>query len=202
MPGSSPASPELATNGSPALSLAELAAALRNRKLPPVELWNPTYCGEMDLRIARDGLWYYQGTPIGRKELVKLFSTVLRLEPDGGFVLVTPVEKLGIVVEDAPFLAVEVTTEGQGRDRILGFRLNIDDHVVAGPDNALRFTFDAQTDAPRPYLHVRRGLEALIARPVFYELVDLAMSESAPGGELGLWSQGVYFRIGDWPKDV
>jgi hypothetical protein len=175
-----------------ALSLAEVARLVAEQKLPPVERWNPTHCGDSEMRIARDGTWFHQGSPIGRIEMVRLFATILRREPDGGYVLVTPVEKLDIAVEDAPFIAVEVTSEGTGRDRRLGFRLNTDDHVIAGPGNALRVE-TAPDGTPRPYLHVRRGLEALVNRPVFYELVDLALAEgNAP---VGLWSDGVFFAF-------
>jgi hypothetical protein len=173
-------------------SLADVARDLAAAKLPPVELWHPTHCGDSDMRIARDGTWFYAGTPIGRPALVKLFSTILRREADGSFVLVTPVEKLDIAVEDAPFVAVEVTSEGAGQHRRLGFRLNTDDHVIAGAANALRVE-TAPDGTPRPYLHVRRGLEALINRPVFYELAELALAEG--NRPLGLWSDGAFFAF-------
>jgi uncharacterized protein len=175
-------------------SLADVARALAAQKLPPVDQWHPTHCGDSDMRIARDGTWFHTGTPIGRPALVKLFSTILRREADGSFVLVTPVEKLDIIVEDAPFIAVEVTSEGAGRDRRLGFRLNTDDHVIAGPNNILRVE-TAPDGTPRPYLHVRRGLEALVNRPVFYELADLALAEG--NNPVGLWSDGVFFAFQD-----
>jgi uncharacterized protein len=175
-------------------SLDDLARSLNDRKLPPVDRWNPAACGHSDMRIAADGTWYHAGERIGRPALVKLFSTILRREPDGRYVLVTPVEKLDIDVEDAPFVAVELTSEGEGRKRRLGFRLNTDDFVVAGPGNRLRVEL-ADDGTPRPYVHVRRGLEALIARPVFYELVELALAE---GNEpVGLWSDGVFFAFGE-----
>lgn len=166
---------------------------LAAKKLPPVDKWHPDHCGDSDMRIAADGTWYHQRTPIGRPAMVKLFSTILRREADGTHVLVTPVEKLDIAVDDAPFVAVELQSEGEGRARKLGFRLNVDDWVVAGPQNALRIEFAAD-GTPRPYLHVRRGLEALINRPVFYELIELALSENAD--PLGLWSDGAFFPIG------
>ena len=175
------------------LSLSEVMRLLAAKKLPPVDKWHPDHCGDSDMRIAADGTWYHQRTPIGRPAMVKLFSTILRREADGSHVLVTPVEKLDIVVDDAPFVAVELQSEGEGRARQLGFRLNIDDWVVAGPQNALRIEFAAD-GTPRPYLHVRRGLEALINRPVFYELIELALTENAD--PLGLWSDGAYFPIG------
>ncbi len=171
-------------------SLADVAALLADASLPPVDLWNPSHCGDSDMRIAADGSWYHAGGRIGRPALVRLFSTILRREPDGRHVLVTPVEKLDIEVEDAPFVAVEMTSEGEGAARKLAFRLNTDDYVIAGPDNHLRIETD-RDGSPRPYLHVRRGLEALIARPLFYELVELALAE---GNEpLGLWSNGSFF---------
>lgn len=174
-------------------SLADIARLLAEKKLPPVDKWNPTHCGHSDMRIAADGTWFHMGTPIGRPALWKLFSTILRREPDGRHVLVTPAEKLDIDVEDAPFIAVEMTSEGEGRARRLGFRLNSDDHVIAGPDNALRVE-TAADGTPRPYLHIRAGLEALVARPVFYELADLAIAEG--NDPIGLWSDGVFFPIG------
>lgn len=147
------------------------------------------------MRIARDGTWYYLGTPIGRPAMVKLFSSVLRLEQDGSFVLVTPVEKLGITVEDAPFQAVELLTSGHGRGRSLAFRLNTDEHVLVDGGHRLRVMVDSATEEPRPYVHVRRGLEALIRRPVFYEMVELALVEQGGDAPLGLWSAGLFFTL-------
>jgi uncharacterized protein len=173
------------------LSLAEIARMAEERRLPPVDKWNPAHCGDSGMRIARDGTWFHEGSPIGRHNLVRLFSSILRREPDGNFVLVTPAEKLDIDVEDAPFTAVELKAEGAGPERRLAFRLNTGDLVVAGPDHPLRF---AETeDGPHPYLLVRPGLEALVARPVYYELANLALEE---GGEpLGLWSGGAFFPV-------
>lgn len=173
------------------LSLAEVARLVEEKKLPPVERWNPTHCGPSDMRIARDGTWFHQGSPIGRPAMVRLFSTILRREPDGNFVLVTPVEKLDIEVEDAPFVAVEMKTEGTGDQQRLAFRLNTGDLVAAGPHNGLRFV-DAE-DGPRPYLHVRAGLEALVVRSVYYELADLALAEEQEPP--GLWSNGAFFPL-------
>ena len=162
------------------------------RGLPPVHLWNPPHCGEIDIVIRRDGLWFHEGSPIGREALVRLFSTVLRKDPDG-FHLVTPVEKMKITVEDAPFIAVRVDRRGGG----LTFLTNVGDEVTAGPENAIRVEMDPQTGEPRPYVHVRRGLEALIARPVFYELVEMARERQTPDGpELGVMSEGVWFPLG------
>lgn len=175
------------------LSLAEIARLAEERKLPPVESWNPTHCGDSAMRIARDGTWYHEGSPIGRPAMVRLFSTILRREADGGYVLVTPAEKLDIEVEDAPFVAVEVRSEGEGRARRLAFRLNTGDPVVAGPDRPLRF--ETRTDGPHPYLLVRGGLEALIARPVYYELAALALEEGEDPP--GLWSDGAFFPFED-----
>ena len=173
------------------LSLAEIARLAGERKLPPVESWNPSHCGPSDMRIARDGTWYHQGGPIGRQAMVRLFSTILRREPDGGYVLVTPVEKLHIEVEDAPFVAVELKSEGEGRSRSLAFRLNTGDIVVAGAEHPLRLRENA--DGPHPYLEVRKGLDALIARPVYYELAHLALAEGAEPA--GLWSGGTFFPL-------
>ncbi|MHA6767876.1 DUF1285 domain-containing protein [Sphingobium ummariense] len=175
------------------LSLADIARLHAERRLPPVEQWNPAHCGHSDMRIARDGTWFHQGSPIGREAMVRLFSTILRRESDGSHVLVTPVEKLTIDVEDAPFLAVEVKSEGEGRDRKLAFRLNTGDIVAAGPDNAL--TIRQGKDGPHPYLHVRGGLEALVARSVYYELVNLALDDATD--PVGLWSDGAFFPLGD-----
>jgi hypothetical protein len=160
--------------------------------LPPVHLWNPAHCGEIDIVIKKNGLWFHEGTPIGREALVRLFSTVLRKDPDGIY-LVTPVEKMKITVEDAPFVAVRVDREGAA----LRFLTNVGDVVEAGPGNAIRVEADPETGEPRPYLHVRRGLEARIARPVFYELVELAQERDSPDGpRLEVTSNGVWFPVG------
>ena len=173
------------------LSLAEIARLAEENRLPPVESWNPAHCGDSEMRIARDGTWFHQGSPIGRAAMVRLFSTILRREPDGRFVLVTPVEKLDIEVEDAPFVAVEMKAEGEGAAARLAFRLNTGDVVTAGPAHALRF--EPREDGPRPYLHVRRGLEALVARPVYYELAQIALANgSTPPG---VWSNGAFFAL-------
>lgn len=167
------------------LSLAEIARLVAEQKLPPVEKWDPSHCGHSDMRIGRDGTWYHQGSPIGRQAMVKLFSTILRREADGSFVLVTPVEKLDIEVEDAPFQAVELKVEGSGEDMRLAFRLNTDELVTAGPGHELRF------EGARPYLHVRAGLEALVGRAVYYELAQIALSNGTEPP--GLWSNGAFF---------
>jgi len=172
------------------LSLADIARLAEGHKLPPVDKWNPTHCGDSAMRIARDGTWYHEGSPIGRPEMVRLFSTILRREPDGSHVLVTPAEKLDILVEDAPFVAVELKSEGEGEGRTLALRLNTGEVVIAGPEHALRFE---QKDGLHPYLHVRAGLEALVARPVYYELAELALAEGARPA--GLWSQSAFFAL-------
>jgi hypothetical protein len=174
-----------------ALSLAEIARLAEENRLPPVESWNPEHCGHSEMRIASDGTWFHQGSPIGRVAMVRLFSTILRRETDGRFVLVTPVEKLDIDVDDAPFMAVELKIDGEGRDARLAFRLSTGELVVADSDHALRFA--EREDGPRPYLHVRGGLEALIARSVYYELAEIALANgSAPPG---VWSAGVFFAL-------
>lgn len=173
------------------LSLTEIARLADEARLPPVESWNPSHCGHSDMRIARDGTWYHQGSQIGRPAMVKLFSTILRREEDGSFVLVTPVEKLTIDVEDAPFLAVELKSEGAGETRRLAFRINTGDLIVAGADHPL--SFEQREDGPHPYLLVRKGLEALVARPVFYEIANAALEEGATPP--GLWSDGIFFPV-------
>ena len=173
------------------LSLAEIAQLAEAQKLPPVESWNPAHCGHSDMRIARDGTWYHQGSPIGREAMVRLFASILRREADGRHVLVTPVEKLDIDVEDAPFLAVEMKREGAGATARLAFRLNTGDLVAAGPDHPIRF--EEREDGPHPYLRVRAGLEALIARPVYYELATLALDNGSDPP--GIWSNGAFFPI-------
>ncbi len=140
--------------------------------LPPVDRWNPEFCGDLDIVIKRDGTWFYMGTPIGRAPLVRLFSTVLRKDEDGKTYLVTPVEKVGITVEDAPFVAVEMNAARKGDEQVLTFRTNVGDLVECGPDNPLRFDIIGETDQLKPYVLVRSRLEALLARPVMYELIS------------------------------
>ena len=173
-------------------TVAQAAKQAPGRGLPPVHLWNPAHCGEIDIVIKRSGLWFHEGTPIGREALVRLFSTVLRKDEDGIY-LVTPVEKMKITVEDAPFVAVRVDQDGG----TLKFLTNVGDVVEAGPENQIRVEMDAGSGEPHPYLHVRRGLEALIARPVFYELVEMAQErETADGPQLGVTSNGAWFPVG------
>ncbi|HEY0438075.1 MAG TPA: DUF1285 domain-containing protein [Phenylobacterium sp.] len=182
------------TDGAGKAGLEGVAAAAKQapgRGLPPVHLWNPEHSGEIDIVIQRDGAWRHEGALISREALVRLFSTVLRKDPDG-YWLVTPVEKMRITVEDAPFVAVSVDREGDG----LKFLTNVGDEVVAGPENAIRVE-TAPDGEPRPYLHVRRGLEALIARSVFYELVEMAEERATPEGpQLGVSSNGAWFPVG------
>jgi hypothetical protein len=173
--------------------LAATARTAAKRGPAPVHLWNPPFCGDLDMRIARDGTWFYLGTPIGRKPLVKLFASILKREGDRYF-LVTPVEKVGITVDDAPFLAVDFTAEGEGTGQRLTFVTQVEDEVTAGPAHPLRLAHDPQTGEPAPYVTVRDGLEALIDRKSFYRLVDLC-AEHEVGGErqFGVWSDGAFF---------
>ncbi|MGF1456377.1 MAG: DUF1285 domain-containing protein [Alphaproteobacteria bacterium] len=166
----------------------------KSNSLPPVHLWNPPYRGELDIRIHRDGTWSYEGSRIERPAIVRLFSTILRLEEDGRYYLVTPVEKIGITVEDAPFLAVAVDVEGSDREQRLIFRTSVEDNVLADADHPIRVAVNQQTGEPSPYVHVRRRLEALIARPVYYELADLCVEHDLEDGPaVGVWSAGVFF---------
>ena len=162
--------------------------------LPPVHLWEPDYCGDIGMKIARDGQWYYDNSPIGRKKLVRLFSTILRHDKDGEHYLVTPVEKIRVEVEDAPFVATLMQVSGAGQEQILRFETNVGDFAEAGPEHPMRFEIDAATGEPSPYVHVRARLEALIARSVFYDLVELGVVE---GDKFGVWSHGVFFPITD-----
>lgn len=174
---------------------AQAKAASKGKGLPPVHLWNPPDCGDLDMRIARDGTWFYLGTPIGRKELVRLFSTILRKDGDR-YVLVTPVEKVGIQVDDAPFVAVDFEASGEGRDQVLTFQTNVGDRTSAGPDAPIRVERDPETDEPSPYVLVRANLEALIDRKSFYRLVEIGAHHEVDGESwFGLWSGGVFFPI-------
>ena len=174
-----------------------LATAARDagrRGLPPVHLWNPAFCGDIDMRIAADGTWFYLGTPLGRPALVRLFSTVLKREGER-FFLVTPVEKVGITVDDAPFLAVEMQTEGEGASRRLAFRTNVDDWVSCDADHALRFEPSAEGGLT-PYLHVRADLWAKVTRAIYYDLVELAEERHVDNREMfGVASSGVFFAM-------
>jgi hypothetical protein len=174
---------------------AAAASASREGRLPPIHLWDPPFCGDIDMEIRRDGTWFYTGTPIGRSALVRLFSSILRKEGEK-FVLVTPVEKVGIRVEDAPFVAVDAEAEGAGEGQVLTFVTQVGDRVAAGPDHPIRVEHDPVTGAPAPYVLVRGALEARIDRKTFYRLVDLGAVAARDGTEwFGLWSGGVFFPI-------
>jgi hypothetical protein len=165
------------------------------RGLPPVERWNPPFCGDLDMRIATDGTWYYLKTPIGRPALVKLFASVLKREGDKYF-LVTPVEKCGITVEDAPFLAVELQVDSGAQGRVLNFRTNVDDWIACGPEHALRFEPEHGTGGLKPYLHVRRDLWAKVTRALFFDLVALGEEREVAGMAMfGVASMGVFFAM-------
>ncbi|WP_118857527.1 DUF1285 domain-containing protein [Sphingomonas mesophila] len=172
-------------------SLADLAAALDGKRLPPVNQWNPEHCGDSQMRIAADGSWFHMGSPIARPAMVRLFSTVLRREPDGSHVLVTPVEKLTIEVEVTAFRAVAMTSEGTGDRRRIAFELDHADAVILGPARPLILAEDA--NGPSPRVAVRHGLEALIVRPVYYELAAIALDEAHDPP--GVWSDGAFFAL-------
>ena len=181
--------------GLEALTKAAAASQGEGRRLPPVHLWNPPFCGDIDMRIARDGTWFYMGSPIGRAPLVRLFSTILRKDEDR-YVLVTPVERVGIRVDDAPFLAVEMTAGDGPEGRELAFRTNVEDWTEAGPEHPLRFEH-TQAEGLKPYVHVRGGLEALVKRALVFDLAELAETRMIDGVETtGVWSGGVFFAIG------
>jgi uncharacterized protein len=186
----------MAKEGHTTASLDALAGAVRRTgSLPPVHLWNPPFCGDLDMRIAADGTWFYLKTPIGRHALVKLFASVLKREGDRYF-LVTPVEKCGITVEDVPFIAVELRVEGHGPGQTLHFRTNVDDWVACGPEHALRFTPEEGTGGLRPYLHVRRDLWARVKRALFFDLVDLGEERDVDGVRMfGVISGGAFFAM-------
>jgi len=173
------------------VSLADLQKLLNDRRLPPVDRWNPERCGHSRMRIARDGTWYHEGSPIRRPAMMRLFSTVLRREPDGRHVLVTPVEKLDIDVENTAFRAVEMTSEGEGRTRRIAFKLDGGDAVFLGPDHPLRLIEGG--NGPSPRILVRHGLEAELTRSVYYELADIVLAEGQEPP--GVWSEGVFFPL-------
>jgi len=173
------------------ISLDQLQKLIDERRLPPVERWNPKRCGHSGMRIARDGTWHHEGTPIGRPAMVRLFSTVLRRETDGRHVLVTPAEKLDIDVDATPFRAIAMTREGEGRSQRIAFSLDSGDAVILGPDHPLRIA--AAPDGLSPRILVRHGLEAELTRSVYYELAELALAGSARPA--GVWSDGLFFRL-------
>lgn len=173
------------------ISLAELQQLIDERRLPPVNEWNPERCGHSHMRIARDGTWYHEGRPIGRGAMVRLFSSVLRREPDGRHVLVTPAEKLDIDVKSTAFRAIHMTSEGEGRDQKIAFALDSGDAVILGPDHPLQVV--GTESGPSPRLLVRHGLEAELARPLYYELAELALANEPPSP--GVWSNGMLFSL-------
>ncbi|WP_421591988.1 DUF1285 domain-containing protein [Shinella sp. M27] len=176
--------------------ISRASAETGGRGLPPVERWNPPFCGDIDMEIRADGTWFYLGTPIGRAPLVRLFSTVLRKDEDGRTYLVTPVEKVGIRIVDAPFLAVEMNVSGEGTDRKLTFRTNVGDVVEAGADHPLRFVISGENNQLKPYLLVRGRLEALVSRAVMYDLVELGEVLEIDGVEMfAVRSGGMVFPV-------
>lgn len=188
----------LGTGAASAGAMPSFGASAAPRSDPPSGATRvPVLCGDLEIRIDREGVWHYRGSPIGRKPLVRLFSTVLRREADGSYWLVTPAERGQIVVEDAPFMAVAVDASGAGRSQFLKFRTNVDDEVIADKGHPIRVVHDPVTAEPRPYVMVRDGLEARIARPVYYELVALGTCECVAGrSHYGVWSGGVFFPLG------
>ncbi|WP_372602811.1 DUF1285 domain-containing protein [Actibacterium sp.] len=175
--------------------LASAAKAAGKKGPPPVHLWNPPFCGDLDMRIARDGTWFYLGTPIGRHGLVKLFSSIIRKDGDDYF-LVTPVEKVGIIVEDAPFVAQDFEVTGTGRDQQITFFTHVGDMAAAGPDHPIRVVRDPDTGEPSPYVTIRANLEALIDRKSFYRLIELGSHHEVAGKSwFGLWSGGQFFPV-------
>lgn len=172
-----------------------IAARVKSAGGAPVHLWNPPYCGDLDIRIAADGTWYYMKSPIGRLPLVKLFSSVLKRE-EGRFFLVTPVEKIGITVDDAPFAAVEMRVEGEGRSRQMAFRTQVEQWVDVGPDHPLRFEKEAGTDGVKPYVHVRRDLWARVSRALFHDLASLGEIAAQDGRDwFGVYVAGVFYPM-------
>ena len=176
-------------------NLASAAKAAGKKGPPPVHLWNPPFCGDLDMEIRRDGTWFYLGTPIGRHALVRLFSSILRKDGEDYF-LVTPVEKVGIRVVDAPFVAVDAEVSGKGAHQAITFTTNVEDVVTAGADHPIRVERDPETGEPSPYVLIRRNLEALIARKTFYRLVEIGQHREHEGREwFGLWSGGQFFPV-------
>lgn len=174
------------------ISLAQLRTLIDERRLPPVDKWNPDHCGHSGMRIARDGTWLHNGTPIGRPAMVRLFSTILRREADSSHVLVTPVEKLAIDVECTAFRAVEMESEGSGKDRRIALALDSGDALVVGRDHPLNID---DCNGPSPRVAVRHGLEAELSRPIYYELAEIALSEG--GDPPGVWSDGCFFPLAE-----
>ncbi|MEM1020891.1 MAG: DUF1285 domain-containing protein [Pseudomonadota bacterium] len=176
--------------------LRPVVKAIADQSLPPVDKWMPTRLIKIPMRIGRDGQWYYQGTPIPRPALVRLFASVLRREPDGDIYLVTPGEKYQIDIDDAPFVAKELTVSGSGEDQVLAMRTNMDEYVIISEDNALFMDDGGPSVGASPYVHVRGGMNALVSRPVYYELVDLAVPSAADPNVMGVYSKGGFFSLG------
>lgn len=171
-------------------------AGAQDKTPRPVDKWNPPFCGDLDIRIARDGTWFYLGSPIGRKALVELFASVLRKDEDGKYYLVTPVEKIGITVDDAPLLAVEMAVEGNGPQQTLTVRSNLGDLVRIGKSHPLRFEIETTSGGLKPYVLVRGRLEALFTRALMYQLADLMVDHSdGSGSRTGIWSDGQFFAL-------
>jgi hypothetical protein len=188
--------PDSSSHAATGLEALVSRAVTGTKGLPPVDKWNPPFCGDLDMEIRADGTWFYMGTPIGRQPLVRLFSTVLRKDADGRTYLVTPVEKVGIRVEDAHFLAVELNVSGEGVEQVMTFRTNVGDIVEAGPSNPLRFVIDDENGGLKPYILVRGRLEALLARPVMYELIAHGEEIDVDGTPMfALRSKGEVFPI-------
>lgn len=189
------------SNQNTAISLEDLLKQIApdpsGRSLPPVDTWNPERSADIDMVIRADGSWWHEGSRINRKKLVRLFSTILRRDADGSYWLVTPYEKVVVHVEDAPFVAVRVYRAGEaGPGQSLAFSTNVGDIAIAGPDHPVRIETDAETGEPAPYVHVRGQLEAKLARPVFYELAEMAVPDPDDASRLGVWSQGKFFTLG------
>jgi hypothetical protein len=175
--------------------IAQAAKMAGKKGPPPVHLWDPEFCGDLDMRIARDGTWFYLGTPIGRMPLVRLFSSIIRKDGNDYF-LVTPVEKVGITVDDAPFVAIDFDITGSGKDQEISFTTQVDDTATAGPDHPIRVERDPETGEPSPYVLIRANLEALIDRKSFYRLVDIGVHSDFEGERwFGVWSKGAFFPI-------
>jgi uncharacterized protein len=187
---------EMPEGGQPAglSSLDAMLAAAQGDRLPPVELWNPPYCGDIGMAIRADGVWLYQNSPIGRKPMVRMFSRILRRDADGRYYLVTPVEKVDVVVADAPFLAVEMAVKGTGVHQALTFRTNVDDVVQCGPEHPLRFAVETGSGGLKPYLRVRGRLDALVTRAVYYDLMELLV-DGPDGQGAGVWSGGTFWPV-------
>jgi len=176
-------------------SIVQAAMSASKKGPPPVHLWNPPFCGDLDMRIARDGTWFYLGTPIGRAPLVKLFSSIIRKDGDDYF-LVTPIEKVGIIVDDAPFVAVDFDVENIGLNQIINFRTHVGDEAIARKDNPIRVVRDKETGEPSPYILIRKNLEALIDRKSFYRLIELGSIQDFEGTNwFGIRSSEIFFPI-------